>query len=127
MQTKEVLTPMSGEKIILPIADGTAKLSGGDQVLRTSSLIRDSPERGEEQGNLRGESDGSSSTPLQDSSLCDGEAKNDFWTIQEIPFTVITRFTLLSEKLHFLGRRWNSKHLWVRTASEQSTLTRELP
>ena len=32
----------------------------------------------EEQGNLRGESDGSSSTPRQDSSGFDGEAKNDF-------------------------------------------------
>ena len=34
---KEVLTPMKGDKLILPIADGTVKLSGGDKVLRTSS------------------------------------------------------------------------------------------
>ena len=51
---------------------------GGDQVLRTSTLIRDNPDRGEEQGNLQGESDGSSSTPLRDSSWYDGEARNDF-------------------------------------------------
>ena len=38
------------------------KLSGGDQVLRTSTLIRDRPDRGNEQDILRGESDGSSST-----------------------------------------------------------------
>ena len=67
--------------IIFPIADGTVKLSGGDQRLRTSTLIRDRPDRGEEQGNLQGESDWSSSAPLQDSSLYDGEARNDFWSI----------------------------------------------
>ena len=33
LNAKEVLTPMSGEKFIFPIADGTVKLSGGDQVL----------------------------------------------------------------------------------------------
>ena len=37
LNAKEVLTPMSGEKFIFPIADGTVKLSGGDQVLRTST------------------------------------------------------------------------------------------
>ena len=40
LNAKEVLTPMSGEKFMFPIADGTVKLSGGDQVLRTSTLIR---------------------------------------------------------------------------------------
>ena len=50
---------MTGEKIKFPVADGTVKLSGRDQVLRTSTLIRD---RGKEQGHLPGESDGSSST-----------------------------------------------------------------
>ena len=72
---------MSGEKFIFPIADGTVKLSAGDQVLRTSTLIQDRTERGEEQGNLQGESDGSSSTPLRDSSWYDGEARDDFWSI----------------------------------------------
>ena len=70
---KEVLTPMSGEKFMFPIADGTVKL----QVLRTSTLIRDRPGRGEEQGNLQGKSDGSSPTRFQDSSLYDGEARDD--------------------------------------------------
>ena len=36
-------------KVYTPIADGTVKLIGGDQVLRTSTSIRDRPERGEEQ------------------------------------------------------------------------------
>ena len=58
---------MSGEIFIFPIADGTVKLSGGDQVLRASTSIRDRPDRGEEQGN-----------PTSNSSLYDGEARNDF-------------------------------------------------
>ena len=81
LNVKEVLTPMRGEKLRVPIADGTVKLSGGDQDLRTSNLIRDSPDRGEEQDNLRGESDGSSSTPLWHSSWYDGEARKDLWSI----------------------------------------------
>ena len=81
LNAKEVLTTLSGEKLIIPIADGTVKLSGGDQVLRTSTLIRDRPDRGEEQYNLQGESDGFSSTPFRDSSWSDGDARNDFWSI----------------------------------------------
>ena len=81
LSAKEVLTCMNGEIFIFPIADGTVKLSGGDRVLRTSTLIRDRPDRGEEQGNLQGKSDGSSSTPLRDSSWNDGGARNDFWSI----------------------------------------------
>ena len=77
LNAKDVLTPMSGEILIFPIADGTVKLSGGDQVLRTPTSIRDRPDRGEEQDNL----EGSSSTSRQDSSLYDGEAKSDLWSI----------------------------------------------
>ena len=52
--------------------------SGGDQRLRTSTLIRDRPDRGEEHEVFRGESDGlSSPTPVQDASTRDdAEAKN---------------------------------------------------
>ena len=78
LNAKEVLTPMKGEKFIFPIADGIVKPSEGEQVLRTSTLIRDRPDRGEEQVNLQGESDGSSSSPLRDSSWYDSEARNDF-------------------------------------------------
>ena len=53
LNAKEVLTPMSGEKFIFPIADGTLKLSA----------------------------DGSCSTPLRDSLWYDGDARNDFWSI----------------------------------------------
>ena len=80
LNAKVVLPPQNGENIF-PIADATVKRSGGDQVLRTSTLIQDHPDRGEEQGNLPGESDGSSSTPLRDSLPDDGEAKNDVWSI----------------------------------------------
>ena len=48
LNAKEVSTPMSGENFNLPIEDGTVKLSGGDQRLRTSTLIRDRPDRREE-------------------------------------------------------------------------------
>ena len=81
LNAKEVLTPMKGEHFIFPVADGTVKISGGDQRLRTSTLIRHRPDRGEQQDNLRGEPDGSSSTPRQDSSPYDGEARNDFCSI----------------------------------------------
>ena len=79
LNAKEVSTLKNGELFIFPIADGKVKLSGGDQVLRTSTLICDSPERGEEREPLRGESDGS--PPPQDSSPDDGEARFDFWSI----------------------------------------------
>ena len=41
LNAKEMLTPMNGGKFIFPIADGTVKLSGGDQVLRTSTSVQD--------------------------------------------------------------------------------------
>ena len=72
LNATEVLTPMKGDNFKNPVADGTVNISGGDQVLKTSTLIRDRPDRGEEQDNLRRESDGSSSTPRQE---------NDFWSI----------------------------------------------
>ena len=58
LNAKEVLTTMKGDNFIFPVADGTDKVSGGDQSLRTSTLIRDRPDRGEKQEILQGESDG---------------------------------------------------------------------
>ena len=82
---KEVSTPMKGDNFKFPVSDGTVKVSGGDQRLRTSTLIRERPERGEEEEVLRRESDGlSSPNPLQDDSTRDdAEAKNEFWSITE--------------------------------------------
>ena len=79
LNAKEVMTPMKGDNLKFPVADGTVTVSGGDQRLRTSTSIRDNPDRGED-GHLLGGSDGSSSTPFQDSSSYDGEARNDFWS-----------------------------------------------
>ena len=49
LNAKEVLTPMKGDNFIFPIADGTVKVSGEDRSLRPSTLIRERPERREEQ------------------------------------------------------------------------------
>ena len=58
LNAKEVLTPTKGDSFIFPEADATVKTAGGDRLLRPSTLIRDRPERGEEQEVFRGESDG---------------------------------------------------------------------
>ena len=106
LNAKEVLTPMKGKKIIFPVADGTVKISEGDQDLRTSTLIRDRPDRGEEQGNLRGESEGSSSTSRQDSSWYMVKLGMISGPFQAILFTVITwnpeSNCTCREKNHFL-------------------------
>ena len=83
LNAKEVLTPQRSGNFIFPVADGTVKIFGGEQRLRTSTLTQERPERGEEQEILHGMSDElQSSTQLQDDSTRDDqEAKNDFWTI----------------------------------------------
>ena len=53
LNANEVLTPMTGETFIFPVADGTVKIFGEDQDLRTSILIRQNPDRGDEQDSLR--------------------------------------------------------------------------
>ena len=63
---------MKGDNFIFRVADGTVKISGGDQRLRTSTLIPDRPEKGEEQEILQGETGGRSSPPpLQEDSKRD--------------------------------------------------------
>ena len=49
--------------------------------MRTTTQTQERPDRGEEQGSLQGESDGSAATPLQGSSWYDGDARNDFWSV----------------------------------------------
>ena len=65
------------------MADGTVKIFGREQRLRTSTLTRERPERREEQEILQGSSDELDySTQLQDDSTRDDEeAKDDFWSI----------------------------------------------
>ena len=55
---KEVIMPNGGENFKIPVADGKVNLFWGDQVLRTSTLMQEDPERGEGREGLREESDG---------------------------------------------------------------------
>ena len=79
LDAKEVLTLQRSGNFIFPVADGTVKIFGRGQRLRTTILIRDRPERGEEQilqGNL---DEWHTPSHLQeDSNRDDAEAKHDF-------------------------------------------------
>ena len=79
LNAKEVVFPKEGE-FIFPIADGRIKTPGGDQELRTSTLIRPRPIQGENHVDFLGESEGSLPQP-QDSLPDAGEAINDFWSM----------------------------------------------
>ena len=79
LNAKEVIFPKQGE-LIFPIADGRIKTLGGDQELRTSTLVRHRPIQGEGHVDFLGESEGS--LPQPHDSLPDaGEAINDFWSM----------------------------------------------
>ena len=79
LNAKEVMSPKEGE-FIFPIADGRIKTLGGDQDLRTSTLVRPRPIQGEGHIDFLGESEGSLPQP-QDSLPDAGEAINDFWSM----------------------------------------------
>ena len=79
LNAKEVTFPKRGE-FIFPIADGRIKTPGGDQKLRTSTLIRHRPIQGESNIDFLGESEGSLPPP-QDSFPDADEAINDFWSM----------------------------------------------
>ena len=49
LNAKEVLTPQRSGNFIFPVEDGTVKICGREQRLRTSTLTRNCPGRGEEQ------------------------------------------------------------------------------
>ena len=76
---KEVIFPKQGE-FIFPIAGGRIKTPGGDQDLRTSTLVRHRPIQGESNIDFLGETEGSLPQP-QDSLPDAGEAINDFWSM----------------------------------------------
>ena len=80
LNAKEVIFPKQNGKFIFPVADGRIKFVGGDQELRTSTLTRDHPIRGEGQSDFLGESEGSLPPP-QDSFPEASEAINDFWSM----------------------------------------------
>ena len=80
LNAKEVIFPKENGKFIFPAADGRIKVSGGDQELRTSTLVRERPIRREGHVDFLGESEGSLPPP-HDSFLDAGEAKKDFWSM----------------------------------------------
>ena len=74
-----MIFPKQGE-FIFPIEDGRIKTPEGDQELRTFTLIRPRPSRGEGHVDFLAESQGS--LPQPHDSLPDaGEAMNDFWSM----------------------------------------------
>ena len=101
LNAKEVIFPKQGE-FIFPIADGRIKTPGGDQELRTSTLIRPRPIQGEGHVDFLGESEGS--LPQPHDSLPDaGEAINDFWSMSRASYTAIT----LNPESNFTRREKN--------------------
>ena len=80
LNAKEVIFPKNKGEFINPIADGRIKTLGGDQDLRTSTLVRHRPIQGESNIDFLGESEGSLPPP-QDSFPDAGEAINDVWSM----------------------------------------------
>ena len=80
LNAKEVIFLKENGKFIFPVADGRIKSLGGDQELRTSTLVRHRPNQGESNIDFLGESEGSLPQP-QDSFPDAGEAINDFWSL----------------------------------------------
>ena len=79
MQRKKYF-PKENGKFIFPVGDGRIKTLGRDQELRTSTLIRERPIRGESHVDFLGESEGSLPPP-HDSFPDASEAINDFWSM----------------------------------------------
>ena len=81
LNAKEVIFPKENGNFIFPVADGRIKFFAGCQELRTPTLIREHPIRGESQRDFLGESEGSLPPPPQDSLPDAGEAIHDFWSM----------------------------------------------
>ena len=79
LNAKEVIFLKQGE-FMFPIADGRIKTPGGDQDLRTSTLVRHRPIQGESNIDFLGESEGSLPQP-HDSFPDAGEAISYFWSV----------------------------------------------
>ena len=80
LNAKEVIFPPQEREFTFPIADGRIKTPGGNQELRTSTLIRPRPIQGEGHLDFLGESEGSFPQP-DDSLPVAGEAMNNFWSM----------------------------------------------
>ena len=80
LNAKEVIFPTEKRRIHFPFEDGRIKTLGGDQDLRTSTLVRHRPSRGEGRVDFLVESEGSFPQP-HDSFPDASEAINDFWSM----------------------------------------------
>ena len=89
LNAKEVIFPKEKGEFIFPIADGRIKTPGGDQDLRTCTLVRQRPIQGENHIDFLGESEGSHPPP-QDSFPDAGEAIMISGPCQETSCTAIT-------------------------------------
>ena len=79
INAKEVLTPQRRENFMFPVADVTAKLSGGDHEFREPTPRREQPVGSEDiSGELQGELEGPQPTETKD----DAEARKDFWSME---------------------------------------------
>ena len=98
LKDQEVITPKNGESFIFPTADGTIKLSGGQQDVRKSTLIRDQPEEGEELGDDLRESDGSQP---KDTMTDDSEDRNFFFIDRRKLHVSSSRYSMCRRKKSF--------------------------
>ena len=112
LNAKEVIFPKEKGEFIFPITNGQIKLLGGD--LRTSTLIRHRPIRGESHLDFLGESEGSLPPP-HDSFPDAGEAMT-LGPCRETSFTAIT----LNPESNFTRREKNHSlfHLNTLTSPE---------
>ena len=86
-------------RIYFPIADGRIKNLGGDQDLRTSTLVRHRPIQGESNIDFLGESEGSL-PPLQDSFPDAGEAIVKLDSPREGSFPIPLKYIDVSRTTH---------------------------
>ena len=80
LNAKDVIFPKEKGEFIFQSQMDESNPFGGDQDLRTSTLIRQRPIQGESHVDFLGESEGSL-PPLHDSFPDAGEAINDFWSM----------------------------------------------
>ena len=76
---KAVFVPKQGDEFIFPLADGTVKLSGKDQEVRTSIHTRNPRGQGKEHPAELQEAD--ESVPPEHQATDDTEARDDVWSI----------------------------------------------
>ena len=99
---KEVIFPKENGKFTLPVADGRIGTPGGDQELRTSTLIRQRSIQGESHVDFLGESEGSLPPP-HDSFPMPVKQLMTSGPWQETPYTAIT----LNQESNFTRREKN--------------------